>query len=158
MAGSAKGIEKISKKYLRDIPGWKNAPIPVCMGGDYRALSWCCKPGYSLTFGFKCLRDKRLSEIGLSSEEFEAIKEQFSKERGWDSKYTCFGSFSYCCMRRGGCSRRDAGFREKWPDKTYDEIYEEYAREKRKLAIELLKAAKKKEIVKDLLEFEEQNE
>ena len=71
---------------LRDLPGWeKVAPIPLCMGGDYRALTFCCKPGYSLAFAFKCRRDEILSELGLSPEEFIKIKEEFSKENNWDS-------------------------------------------------------------------------
>ena len=64
---------------VRDIPGWgSNAPIPICMDGDHRALTFCCKPGHSLTFGNKCRRDKKLSEIGLSEEDFISIKEKFS--------------------------------------------------------------------------------
>ena len=56
---------------LRDLPGWeKLAPIPLCMGGDYRALTFCCKPGYSLTFAFKCRRAEKLSDLGLNPEEF----------------------------------------------------------------------------------------
>ena len=66
---------------LRDLPGWKNnAPVPICMGGDYRALTFCCKPGFSLTFGYKCRRDEALQEIGISTEEFIRIKERLSKE------------------------------------------------------------------------------
>ena len=60
-------MQELDKDKLRDLPGWeKNAPIPICMGGDYRALTFCCKPGYSLTFGYKCRRDKRLKELGIS--------------------------------------------------------------------------------------------
>ena len=60
---------------LRDLPGWeKIAPIPLCMGGDYRALTFCCKPGYFLTFAFKCRRDKKLSELGVSPEEFIILR------------------------------------------------------------------------------------
>ena len=61
----------LDKNKLRDLPGWeRNAPVPICMGGDYRALTFCCKPGYSLTFGFKCRRDEVLAELGISKEEF----------------------------------------------------------------------------------------
>ena len=67
----------IDQEKLRDIPGWeKNAPIPICMGGDYRALTFCCKPGYSLTFGFKCKRNKTLKEIGISPEELNLDNHQ----------------------------------------------------------------------------------
>ncbi|MBA7554278.1 hypothetical protein ES705_46891 [subsurface metagenome] len=55
---------------LRDVPGWKNAPIHICMDADYRGLTFCCKPGFSLTFGFKCKRDETLKELGISKEDF----------------------------------------------------------------------------------------
>ena len=29
-------------------------------------MNKCFKPGYSLTFGFKCMKDDKLREIGLS--------------------------------------------------------------------------------------------
>ncbi|MFX1340227.1 MAG: hypothetical protein ACFFDK_16570, partial [Promethearchaeota archaeon] len=106
-------MTKIDPNNLRDLPGWeKNAPIPLCMGGDYRALTFCCKPGYSLTYIFKCRRDETLEELGLSKDEFKRIKEDFSKENNWSSDAVCFGSFSYCCMRRNGCPRRDIGLTE----------------------------------------------
>jgi len=92
---------------LRDVPGWENAPIHICMEADYRGLTFCCKPGFSLTFGFKCKRDETLKELGITQEEFIKIKEEFSKDNDWDSDLVCFGSISYCCMRRGGCPRRD---------------------------------------------------
>lgn len=138
---------------LRNIPGWKDAPVPICMFGDYRALSWCCKPGSSLTFGFKCLRDEKLKEIGLSSEEFLKIKEEFSEKHGWESNFTCFGNFSYCCMRNGGCPRRDAGFEEKYPDQTIEETKEKYYTFKKELANVILKTAKNQSLVKDLIDF-----
>ena len=66
----------IDPNKLRDLAGWeKNAPIPLCMGGDYRALTFCCKPGYALTFGFKCQRDSTLQSLGISQEDFIKIKE-----------------------------------------------------------------------------------
>ncbi len=148
----AKGIKKIPKDLLRDVPGWKDAPVPVCMNGDYRALAWCCKPGYSLTFGFKCMRDDKLGEIGLSQEEFLKIKEDFSKKHDWDSDFPCFGSISYCCMRRGGCSRRDLALKEKYPDTSPEETYEKYATLKKELSNIILKAAKNQNLVKDLIE------
>jgi predicted metal-binding transcription factor (methanogenesis marker protein 9) len=145
--------KKIPSSLLRDIPGWKDAPVPICMFGDLRALSWCCKPGSSLTFGFKCLRDEKLKEIGLSSEEFLRIKEEFSEKHGWESDFTCFGNFSYCCMRNGGCSRRDAGFADKYPDQTIEESKEKYYALKKELANIILKAAKNQSLVKDYIEF-----
>ena len=145
-------IDKIPEKFLRDLPGWEKAPVPICMFGDFRALSWCCKPGYSLTFGFKCMRDQKLKEIGLTIEEFQKIKENFSEKHGWDSDFTCFGSFSYCCMRRNGCSRRDAGFKDKYPNKSLEEIKQEYFAEKKKLANLILKAAKNQSLVKNLID------
>lgn len=131
----------LEKDKLRVIPGWgEDAPVPICMGGDYRALTFCCKPGYMLTFGFKCRRDSVLSEIGLRREEFIKVKEQFSKENNWDSEIVCFGSISYCCMRRGGCPRRDVALKNKHPDKSMEEIMELYFRKKKQLAKRILKS------------------
>ena len=125
----------LDQKKLRDIPGWeRNAPIPICMGGDYRALTFCCKPGSSLAFAYECRRDKTLSEIGLSPEEFMNTKENFSKENDWDSDIVCFGSISYCCMRRGGCPRRDLALSIRYPSMTKDEFMEIYFSTKKELA------------------------
>ena len=128
----------ISKKYLRDLPNWFDAPVPICMNGDYRALTFCCKPGSSLTFGFKCLRDKRLKEIGMSSQKFIEIKEEFSKKYNWDAEICCFGSLSYCCMRTSGCDRRDSALKRRYPNKSKDEAMTEYFRLKKELARILL--------------------
>ena len=125
---------------LRDLPGWKGAPIHICMDADYRGLTFCCKPGYSLTFGYKCKRDEILDEINLSPEEFMRVKEEFSRENDWDSDIVCFGSMSYCCMRRGGCPRRDLALIQRYPNKTKEEIMEIYYKNKRELAIRILKA------------------
>ena len=125
---------------LRDLPGWKGAPIHICMDADYRGLTFCCKPGYSLTFGYKCKRDEILDEINLSPEEFMRVKEEFSKENDWDSDIVCFGSLSYCCMRRGGCPRRDLALIQRYPNKTKEEIMEIYYKNKRELAIRILRA------------------
>ena len=125
---------------LRDLPGWKGAPIHICMDADYRGLTFCCKPGYSLTFGYKCKRDEILDEINLSPEEFMRVKEEFSKENDWDSDIVCFGSMSYCCMRRGGCPRRDLALIQRYPNKTKEEIMEIYYKNKRELAIRILRA------------------
>ncbi|MHA1611457.1 MAG: hypothetical protein ACTSVZ_03580 [Promethearchaeota archaeon] len=142
----------VDPQYLRDVPGWFNAPVPVCMGGDYRALSFCCKPGSSLTFGYKCRRDERLMEIGMTPEEFIRIKQEYSTEHDWDSKHPCFGSISYCCMRQSGCSHRDAALKERYPEKSYKEALEEYFRLKKILAKEILQQAKNKEVVVPFLD------
>ncbi len=128
---------------LRDIPGWEeDAPIPLCMGGDYRALTFCCKPGYSLTFAFKCRRDERLNELGLSPEELIKIKEEFSKENKWDSEVVCFGSMAYCCMRRNGCSRRDMALSERYPNITVEDIMTTYFKKKKELSKRILEHIK----------------
>ena len=126
--------EKIDKSKLRNVPGWKNAPVPICMGGDYRALTFCCKPGYSLTFGFKCLRDETLKEVGITAEEFVKIKENFSKENNWESDIVCFGSISYCCMRAGGCERRDPALLFRYPNLSWDEVMKIYFKKKKELS------------------------
>ena len=142
---------------IRDIPGWeKNAPVPICMGGDYRALTFCCKPGYSLTFGFKCRRDTILKEIELSPEEFMEIKEQFSKDNDWDSDVVCFGSISYCCMRRGGCPRRDIALQMKYPNLTKDDVMKIYFQKKKELSkriLENIKVPEAKKKVKAYLDL-----
>lgn len=131
---------------LRDLPGWENdAPIPLCMGGDYRALTFCCKPGYSLTFAFKCRRDKKLSELGLSPEEFIRIKEEFSKKNNWDSELVCFSSLSYCCMRRDGCPKRDLALSERYPDKVLGDIMRIYFQKKKELSKRILEYIKNDE-------------
>jgi predicted metal-binding transcription factor (methanogenesis marker protein 9) len=142
---------------LRDISGWgKDAPVPICMGGDYRALTFCCKPGYMLTFGFKCKRDGVLKELGMNGKEFIRTKQQFSEENDWDSEIVCFGSISYCCMRRGGCPRRDVALKKKYPDKSMDEIMKLYFQKKKELAkriLEKVKGSEAKEKVKPYLEL-----
>lgn len=124
---------------VRDIPGWEErAPVPVCMDGDYRALTFCCKPGHSLTFAFKCKRDQVLKELGLTKQDFVRIKEEFSEENDWDSNVVCFGSMSYCCMRRGGCPRRDYALQQRYPKKNKQEFMKEYFKKKRELALKIL--------------------
>ncbi|MHA1232232.1 MAG: hypothetical protein ACTSPQ_16485 [Candidatus Helarchaeota archaeon] len=111
---------KLDPKLIRDVPGWKNAPVPACYGGDYRSLTFCCHPNYTLTFSYKCMRDFLLKEIGLSKEEFIRIKDEFSKENNWDAPTVCFRSLSYCCMRRGGCpGDRDNVLKALYPRKDY---------------------------------------
>ncbi len=112
------------------------------MGGDYRALTFCCKPGYSLTFGFKCKRDQTLAELGLSQEDFIKIKEEFSKENRWDSDKVCFGSMAYCCMRSGGCERRDLSLKRRYPNLELQEIMKLYFKKKKELAKRILEYVK----------------
>ncbi|MFX0039637.1 MAG: methanogenesis marker 9 domain-containing protein [Candidatus Heimdallarchaeota archaeon] len=139
-------MAELNPDKLRDLPGWERvAPIPLCMGGDYRALTFCCRPGYALTFASKCKRDETLLELGLTPEEFVKIKEKFSKENNWNSELVCFGSLSYCCMRRDGCSKRDLALSEKYPTKTLEDIMEIYFKKKKELSKRILKCIKKKE-------------
>ncbi len=142
---------------LRDIPGWRtNAPVPICMGGDYRSLTFCCKPGYSLTFSFKCRRDNVLNELDLSVKEFIKIKQGFSKENDWNSEIVCFGSISYCCMRRGGCPRRDVALSIRYPNKSKEEFMRIYFQKKKELSkriLENIKNYKGKEKVKPYLDL-----
>jgi predicted metal-binding transcription factor (methanogenesis marker protein 9) len=141
---------------LRDIPGWKDAPIHICMNADYRGLTFCCKPGYSLTFALKCKRDETLEYLGITKEEFIAIKEKFSKENNWDSDLTCFGSLVYCCMRRNGCPKRDAALQKRYMTEEremYIEIYFEKKKELSKKILEAVKNPKAKEKVIKLLDL-----
>ena len=133
---------KLDPEKIRQIPGWKDAPIHICMDADYRGLTFCCKPGYSLTFAYKCKRDEILKEIGITPEEFIKIKEDFSKENGWDSDLVCFGSLSYCCMRRGGCPRRDPALFLRYPNKSREEVMEIYFAKKKELSRRILEAVK----------------
>ncbi|MEE9379378.1 MAG: hypothetical protein V3V33_15240 [Candidatus Lokiarchaeia archaeon] len=123
---------------LRDVPGWKDAPIHICMNADYRGLTFCCKPGYTLAHALICRRDDILNELELSSEEFIRVKEEFSKENNWDSEIVCFGSLSYCCMRRNGCSRRDLALVEIYPVKSLEEIMKLYFKKKKELSKRIL--------------------
>jgi predicted metal-binding transcription factor (methanogenesis marker protein 9) len=143
----------IRKEFLRDLPNWPNAPVPICLGGDYRALTFCCKPGYSLSFAAKCLRDKVLDELGMSAKEFMEIKEKFSQLHTWNGQSCCFGSLSYCCMRKGGCSRRDPDIEFRYPKLTEDERMAEYFRLKRELAKEILIHVKNQAKIKGLLDL-----
>ncbi len=139
-------MANIEQDKLRDLPGWeKNAPVPVCMGGDCRALTFCCKPGYSLNFGYKCKREEILSEVGISGKEFIKIKEDFSEENDWDSDVVCFGSISYCCMRRGGCPRRDVALVDRYPGQPIEEIMEIYFQKKKELSKKILESIRNQE-------------
>jgi len=84
------------------------------------------------------------------------IKEEFSKENNWDSELVCFGSLSYCCMRRNGCSRRDIALLERYPDMILEDIMRIYYRKKRELSkriLEYVKSIKGKEKIKSLLDL-----
>ena len=131
---------ELDPEKLRDLPGWKNAPIHICMDADYRGLTFCCKPGYSLTFEFKCKRDEILKELGITPNEFIKIKDDFSRENNWDSDLVCFNSLSYCCMRRGGCPRRDPALEMRYPNKSKEEIMKIYYQKKKELAKRILES------------------
>jgi predicted metal-binding transcription factor (methanogenesis marker protein 9) len=150
-------MQELEEDKVRDLPGWeKIAPIPICMGGDYRALTFCCKPGFSLTFGFKCMRDQRLKELGITAEDFIIIKEEFSKENEWESDIVCFGSVSYCCMRRGGCPRRDMALHIRYPEMSQEEFMKLYFQKKKELSKRILARIEDpegKEKVEKLLEL-----
>ncbi len=141
-------------KLIRNLPGWKTAPVPVCFGGDVRALSWCCHPDYSLTFSYHCKRKKALELIGMTEEEYCKIKDEFSKEFGLDDSRVCFKSLSYCCMRRGGCpGERDNVLKDKFgKTKPWEEVLKQYFSIKKILAIRILEKAKNKEFVAPYLE------
>ena len=136
-------MANIEQDKLRDLPGWeKDAPVPICMGGDYRALTFCCKPGFSLTFGFKCQRDEKLKEIGMDPEEFVRIKEEFSGENDWASDIVCFDSISYCCMRAGGCPRRDVALVNRYTGMPMGDIMKLYFQKKKELSKKILECIK----------------
>ncbi|MFX1277682.1 MAG: methanogenesis marker 9 domain-containing protein [Promethearchaeota archaeon] len=145
---------KLDPEKLRDLSGWeRDAPVPICMGGDYRALTFCCKPGFALTFGFKCKRDNVLKKLGLDPQEFIKIKEEFSKENNWDSDIVCFGSISYCCMRSGGCPRRDMALSIRYPNKKKEEFMKIYFQKKKELAKIILENVKDHGKVKEIAEY-----
>lgn len=145
---------------IRNLPGWKQAPVPICFGGDVRALTWCCHPNYPLTFSSHCRRKVTLDKIGMTEDEFIQIKDEFSKEFDLDDDRVCFKSLSYCCMRRGGCpGERDKVLREKFgKDKPWEEILEKYFSIKKVLAKRILEKARNKELVKPYLEELEKKE
>ncbi|MFX1297171.1 MAG: hypothetical protein ACFFD2_20245 [Promethearchaeota archaeon] len=145
---------------IRNLPGWKQAPVPICFGGDVRALTWCCHPKYPLTFSSHCRRKVTLDKIGMSEEEYIQIKDEFSKEFDLDDDRVCFKSLSYCCMRRGGCpGERDTVLKEKFgKDKPWEEILEKYFSIKKILAKRILEKARNKELVKPYLENLEKKE
>ena len=145
------------ERNTRNLPGWKSAPIPICLGGDIRALAFCCHPHYDLTHSPICRRKAAIEKIGLTEDEYIQIKDAFSKRFDWGDPRVCFKSLAYCCMRRDGCpNTRDYVLYELYGDNStpWEKIQEAYFSRKRLLCIEILKAAKKKTIVTPYLEFE----
>ena len=96
-----------------------------------------------------------LSDISYI-EDFIRIKEDFSKENEWDSDITCFGSISYCCMRAGGCPRRDVALVERYPGKGIEEIMKIYFEKKKELSRKILESVtdpEKREKIKPYLDL-----
>lgn len=146
--------DDMSRELTREVPGWSDAPVPICHGGDLRALTFCCHPGYPLTFSPICLREKALREAGLPSSRYVEIKEWFSELVGWSSPAVCFGSLSYCCMRRRGCpGERDRVLVELYGE-PFSRALEEYFLRKRVLAVHLLREASHQQAVRELVERE----
>jgi len=134
-------MERSGKK-TRNVPGWEDAPVPACLGGDERSLTFCCDPRSPFVgMPFNCRRDELLAKIGLSAEDFVRIKDEFSKENGWDDPRVCFGSLAYCCMRRHGCPFRDAVLAELYGA---ERAYYEYFRRKKELAMRILEEARRR--------------
>jgi predicted metal-binding transcription factor (methanogenesis marker protein 9) len=125
----------------RKVPGWEDCPVPVCHGGDPRALTFCCHPNYPLAFFGICRRNKMLEDLELSNERFMEIKDKFSERVGWNDPRVCFKSLAYCCLRRRGCpGERDNVLREMYGDDFY-RAFEEYILRKRVLAVKILEQA-----------------
>ena len=132
--------------------GSKNAPVPACFGGDPRSITFCCHPGYNLTFSYKCQRANMLRRIGMSNDQFVLIKDEFAEKNCWEDSRVCFGSLSYCCMRRDGCpGGRDLVLFEKYGGNNskvirngekWDHVRMKYFSLKKELALILLRAAK----------------
>lgn len=133
---------------VRDLPGWKNAPVPPCFGGDPRGLTFCCDPRYPLAYAYKCRRKEVLEAIGLTDEELIKIKQEFSREKGWDNEMVCFKSLAFCCMRRSGCFNRDPVIA------MICGSYEDYYSKKRELAIRILERARNSEYCKRFIDYE----
>jgi len=139
---------------IRNVPGWEDCPVPVCHGGDPRALTFCCRPGYMLTFSNICQRDEMLDVVGLSQKEFVEIKDKFSTDVGWDDERVCFGSLSYCCLRKSGCpSWRDYILKELY-GQDFKKAFSEYMLRKRVLAVKLLEKGKNKDSLKEYIDNE----
>ena len=140
-------MDTYDPRFIRQVPGWENAPVPVCFGGDPRGLTFCCDPHYPLAFADKCRRHAVLEMIGLSEEALLTIKKAFSQEHGLDHEGVCFNSLAFCCLRRRGCMYRDRAIIE-----LLDGDLERYFKLKRLLAKQILEAAENQEYVKAYLE------
>lgn len=129
---------------IRRLPGWEDSPIPICFGGDTRALAFCCKQVHAMPPGYECTRNEKLAEIGMTPEEFVQLKEEFSRdnEPEWTADETCYGSLVYCCMRTGGCPGRDAALSRVYGNKDSAEAFEEYFSRKKELAELILSHAR----------------
>jgi predicted metal-binding transcription factor (methanogenesis marker protein 9) len=138
------------KSLIRNVPGWDDAPVPLCFGGDVRAITFCCDPRYPLAFESKCIRHAVLERIGLSEEEYIEIKGEFSDEFGWADERVCFRSLSFCCLRGHGCPRRDEVVFGKCGS------FDDYFLKKRLLSVRLLSEARNKELVEPYIVHEKE--
>ncbi|MEM3012838.1 MAG: hypothetical protein QW084_05705 [Candidatus Hadarchaeales archaeon] len=144
----------VQEDLTRKVPGWSDAPVPICHGGDLRALTFCCHPDYPITFSAVCLRERALKEAGLPSRKYVEIKDWFSEQVGWDSPDVCFGSLSYCCMRRRGCPGERDRVLARLYGEDFEKALEEYFLRKRVLAVHLLRRASNQGAVRGLVEGE----
>ncbi len=119
---------------------WEDSPSHVCRGGDKRALTFCCPPVKP------CPIIYALEEVGMSSQEYIAKKEEFGKKtRLGQGEGTCFGSLVWCCKPSKPCPLRDMVMRK------IDMSTEEYMELKKQLSEELVGASESsKEEVKAL--------
>jgi len=69
----------------------------MCIGGSAVALAYCCSTAKDCP-----IRDKALSELGISKEKFTEIKERHRIEAD-----VCFGNLAYCCSLEKECEKRD---------------------------------------------------
>lgn len=110
---------------------WEDSLSHVCRGGDKRALTFCCPPVKP------CPIIYALEEVGISSQEYIAKKEEFGKKtRLGHGEGTCFGSLVWCCKPSKPCPLRDMVMRK------MDMSVEEYMELKKQLSEELVGASK----------------
>ena len=121
---------------------WEDSPSHVCRGGDKRALTFCCPPVKP------CPIIYALEEVGMSSQEYIAKKEEFGrKTRLGQGEGTCFGSLVWCCKPSKPCPLRDMVMRK------IDMSTEEYMELKKQLSEELVGASESsKEEIKALVD------
>lgn len=121
---------------------WEDSPSHVCRGGDKRALTFCCPPVKP------CPIIYALEEVGMSSQEYIAKKEEFGrKTRLGQGEGTCFGSLVWCCKPSKPCPLRDMVMRK------IDMSVEEYMELKKQLSEELVGASESsKEEIKALVD------